>query len=119
MTRRAITILALALALVVVSAFALSQCQRAQTAGTAAKVARGQAGAAVESGSDAVDTVGNRSAADAATDQITRENDDAIRKADGAETPVAAPARDAGIAGLCRRRAYSGDPRCVQPPAAR
>lgn len=119
MTRRAIVLLGFCAALVIAVLFGLSQCQRAQNARTTANVAKGQAGASIESGGDAVGTVGNRSAADAASDQITRENEDAIRKADGSSAPVAAPVRDAGLNSLCRRAAYRGDPRCVQPPPAR
>lgn len=97
----------------------LRSCQEARTAGTVAKVAKGQAGAAIQSGADAANTIGNRMAADAATDQLTRENEDAIRNAEGAAAPVAAPARDAGLASLCRRAAYRGKPECVQHAAPR
>lgn len=119
MTRRVIIMLALGVALAVAILFGVTQCQSARNAKTATGLAKGQAGAAIESGGDAVETLGNRAAADAAGDQLTRENEDAIRKADGAGAPVAAPVRDAGVSSLCRRAAYRGDPRCVQPPAAR
>ncbi|RSY83103.1 hypothetical protein DAH66_12605 [Sphingomonas koreensis] len=119
MTRRAIILLALIAMLAGAIVFGLSQCQRAQTAKTTANVAKGQAGAAIESGSDAVDAIGNRAEQDAAADRLTRENEDAIRKAEGASAPVAAPVRDAGLDSLCRRAAYSRDPRCLQPPASR
>ena len=49
-----------------------------------------------------------------ATDTITRENDHAIRTAPGADAPVDPALRDTGLAGLCRRAAYRGDPKCVQ-----
>ncbi|WP_447724654.1 hypothetical protein [Sphingomonas koreensis] len=119
MTRRAIVILGLAVTLVIAILFGLSQCERARTAGTEAKVSKGQTDAAIESGSDAVDTLGNRSAADVTGDRISQENEDAIRKAEGANAPVAGPVRDAGLASLCRRAAYSRDPRCVQPSPTR
>ncbi|APR51978.1 hypothetical protein CA223_06885 [Sphingomonas koreensis] len=119
MTRRAIFILASVVAISLIFVFGVSQCQRAQNASTAAKVAKGQAGAAIESGGDAADTVGNRMAADAKTDAITQENRNAIQNAEGASAPVAAPVRDAGLASLCRRAAYRGDTRCVQPPPSR
>jgi hypothetical protein len=94
--------------------FAWHEWSVAHNARTAAKVATGQAGAALQSGQDAANTVGNRMDADAAGDQLTKENDDAIRKADGASAPVAAPVRDAGLRSLCRRAAYSRDPKCLQ-----
>jgi hypothetical protein len=106
----------LAFVALLVGLFALDRCQAARTAQTEAKLATGQADAAVQSGADAVNTVGNRMSADVATDTITQENRDAITKAEGASAPVAAPVRDAGLASLCRRAAYRRDPQCVQHP---
>ena len=97
----------------------LRSCDEARSAKTQAKLSTGQAGAAIQSGGDAANTIGNRMEADAASDLTTRENADAIRNAEGAGAPVAAAVRDAGLAGLCRRAAYSRDARCVQPPTAR
>ena len=104
----------LALAAIIVSLLLLDQCRATKSAKVETKLATGQAEASMISGSDAVTTIGNRMEADAATDQLTRENEDAIRHADGAAAPVAAPARDAGLASLCRRAAYRGKPECVQ-----
>lgn len=119
MTRRAIIFLCLIVAVSLICLFGVSQCQRAQNASTAAKVAKGQAGAAIESGGDAADTVGNRMTADAETDAITQENRDAIHNAEGARAPVAPAVRNAGLDSLCRRAAYSHDPRCLQRAPAR
>lgn len=104
---------------IVLALFALEQWRAARSAKAQAKLSTSQAGAAIESGHDAAATIGNRMDADATTDQITRENEDAIRRAEGADAPVAAPLRDAGIASLCRRAAYQRDPRCVQQPGPR
>jgi len=93
---------------------ALSSIRSCTTAKTETKLAKSQAGAAIESGTDAVETVGNRAQSDATTDAITSENDNAIRNAEGANAPVAAGARDAGFASLCRRAVYRSDPKCVQ-----
>lgn len=90
------------------------QWQHGRSAEAEARLNRNQRGAAIESGADAVTVIGNRMEIDAAGDATTRENDDAIRKADGAAAPVAAPVRNAGLASLCRRAAYRGDPKCVQ-----
>ncbi|PXA90331.1 hypothetical protein DMC47_27635 [Nostoc sp. 3335mG] len=114
MTRLSKLLVGLGLIVLVLGILWLNSCQSARTARTEAKLNKGQADAAVRSGRDAVDTVGNRAAADTLGDALTRENDDAIRNAEGADAPVADGVRDAGLAGLCRRAAYRGDPRCVQ-----
>lgn len=90
----------------------LRSCQAERTAKTQAKVSSGQAGASLQSGQDATNTVGNRMDADASEDQQTRASGDEIRKADGAAAPVAAPVRDAGLTALCRRAAYRDTKRC-------
>ena len=105
----ALAVLALVMALV-----AQRSCRAASAARTGARLATGQAGAAIASGQDAANTIGNRMAGDAATDAMTRENDDAIRKAPGAGALVDAAADAAGRNGLCRRAAYRRDPQCVQ-----
>ena len=79
-----------------------------------ARLGANQTGAAIESGKDAVQTVGAAGERDASIDRTTTENNDAIQKADGADAPVAAGVRDAGIDGLCRRASYINDPRCLQ-----
>jgi hypothetical protein len=114
MSRVAKALIALGAVIAVLGLLLLNQCQSASTARDQAKLNKGQAGAAIESGGDAVNTVGNRATSDAQGDALTRENDDAIRNAEGAGAPVADGVRDAGLAGLCRRAAYRGDPRCVQ-----
>ena len=111
------TIVALAVwATVMLACLTLAYCQwqRAGTAATEAKLNRSQGGAAIESGRDAVTVIGGRSDQDAAADAATKENEDEIRKAEGAAAPVATPVRDSGLRGLCRRAAHRGDPRCVQ-----
>lgn len=114
MTRTAKLLLILGGAILILGILWLNSCQSTRNAKTETRLNKGQAGAAVESGRDSVNTVGNRAATDAAGDTITRENDNAIRNADGASAPVADGVRDTGLASLCRRAAYRGDPRCVQ-----
>jgi hypothetical protein len=120
MTRRAL-IGIFVWAAVVLATLTLGFCQwrHARTAEAEARLNRNQAGAEIQSGADAVNVIGARAEADAAGDATTRENDDAIRKADGAAAPVTAPARDAGLASLCRRAAYRGDAKCVQRARSR
>lgn len=93
-------------------------CQMAQTAKTEARLSKGQTGAALASGADAVETLGQTAAGEAATDSITEENQRAIRQAPGADAPVDPAVHDAGLRGLCRRAAYRGRPECLQFPAA-
>ncbi|MDE8654762.1 hypothetical protein [Novosphingobium album (ex Liu et al. 2023)] len=84
-----------------------------------ARLNANQADAAAESGHDAVETLGTQAAAEDAADVITGENADAIHSAPGANAPVAAPVRDAGLRGLCRRAAYQRNPQCLQLAPAR
>lgn len=114
-TRNAVRILIALVVLALLAAIVVQRsCSAARTASAAARLATGQAGAAIASGHDAADTIGNRMADDAASDTITRENDDAIRNAHGADAPVDPAASAAGLRGLCRRAAYRRDPQCVQ-----
>lgn len=107
-----------AVALLAIALLGTAKCAYDQRAKTEVKLAKGQAGAAVASGSDAVETLGNQQAAEVAADAITKENGDAIRNAQGADAPVNPAVRDAGFASLCRRAAYHSNPKCVQhaPP---
>ena len=79
-----------------------------------ARLGRNQASAASESGADAVNTVGRAGDREAGDDALTRSNEEDIRNAEGSDATVAPGARDAGLAALCRRRAYADDPRCVR-----
>ena len=111
--------LIVAVILIVGGVLFLRSCETARTAKAQAKVSTGQAGASLISGADAVDTAGNVQGNEIAADAITRENDHAIQTAAGAGVPVATAVRNAGLASLCRRAAYRGDPKCVQQPPAR
>ncbi len=118
-TTAAKVITGLAIVAVLAALFALNQCRSASTAHTEAKLGTGQAGAAIASGHDAADTIGNRMTNDADTDAITRENADVIRNARGADAPVDPDAAAAGLRSLCRRAAYRRDPQCLQHPDPR
>jgi hypothetical protein len=102
----------LTIAVLVVAVLGVAKCSYDQRAQTEVKLAKDQAGAALQSGQDAVNTVGNRMDADAQGDALTRSSAATIDNAEGAKAPVAAPVRDAGIAALCRRAAYRDTPRC-------
>lgn len=101
-------------ALILLALFGWHEWSVARTAKVETRLATGQAGAAIASGQDSVNTIGNRMDADAAGDTVHRENVDANNKAEGGNVVVAAPATDTGVAGLCRHAAYHRDPRCVQ-----
>jgi len=119
-SRAGVRILAALVVLALLAAILVQRsCGAARTAHAAAKLAAGQAGAAIASGHDAADTIGNRMADDRAADTITRENDDAIRNARGADAPVDPAADAVGRRGLCKRAAYRRDPQCVQHPDPR
>jgi hypothetical protein len=79
-----------------------------------ARLATNQVQAAQQNGADAVNVVGQAGEREAASDDLTRSNDKEIRNAQGADAPVAAAARNAGLASLCRRASYQRDPKCVQ-----
>ena len=78
-----------------------------------ARLGKNQAEAAAQSGRDAVNTVGAAGEREATSADLTRENDRDIRNAEGADATVAAPARDAGLAALCRRATYQDTKQCV------
>lgn len=100
--------------LLLLGLFAWHEWQVSHTAKTEVRLATGQAGAALDSGHDSANAIGNRMDQDAATDTITRENQDALRNVQGADAPVAPAATGAGIAGLCRYAAYRSKPQCLQ-----
>lgn len=89
------------------------------SAKTEARLARNAAGAAIESGRDAVNTIGKQMASEDAIDIISRENEHEIRNAPGARAPVDPAARDAALRSLCRRAAYRERPECLQFAPAR
>lgn len=90
-----------------------------QRAKVEARLNANQADAAAASGDDAVETVSSQAAVEDAVDAITKGNADAIHSAPGADAPVAAPVRDAGLAGLCKRASYRNDPKCLQHTATK
>lgn len=112
--RLIITALAGFALIILLTLFGWHEWRASRTARTEARLAAGQAGAALASGQDAANTIGNRMDADASTDTVTRENDNAIRNAAGASAPVDPALRNVALRGLCRRAAYRHDPKCLQ-----
>lgn len=106
---------AVAVLLVVVLILGVLQirsCQQARQQAAQSRVDKAQHGALENSAADAINTQGEVSARDRASEDITRTNEKDIRNAEGANDPVNPAARDAGLASLCRRAAYRDSERC-------
>jgi hypothetical protein len=91
---------------------ALNQCEKRRNQAAQNRVNEGQLGARVESGGDAVNTVAAAGEREAASEQLTRENEREIRNAEGASDPVNNAVRGAGLRALCLRDSYRNDPKC-------
>jgi hypothetical protein len=79
-----------------------------------AKLGKNQTNAAINSGHDAVETIGNRQAADEADRQAVEETKDDIKN-----QTDAGGVTDAGRRGLCRLASHRSNPECVQHPPPR
>ncbi len=114
--KRPIVILIGAVLLFVLGALLVNAITGGAVAKALARLQGNRADAALESGRDAVNTVGDQGAAERASDDLTRSNEDEIRNAEGSDAVVADPAHAAGIRSLCRRAAKR--PECLQlaPP---
>jgi len=107
-----------AVAVLVLVLLSIGKCSYDQRAKTELKLKTNQVDAARQSGTDAVQTFGNTQANETATDQVGRENSDAIDKTSGAHNAVADDTRIAGLQSLCRRSSYrASHAECVQHPA--
>lgn len=96
-------------------AFGIHSCDVHRSKAAQSRLDKGQAGAASNSAADAIGTVAASGAASAASEDLTRSNEQQIRAAQGANAPVNPAARDAGLAALCKRATYRDDPRCKGP----
>lgn len=105
-TRLIAALAAIALA-VLLGLVAWSQWQRAHVARTETRLATGQRGAAIDSGTDAVETVGTAQANEADTQIIVKEGTDAIQQAPGGDSNAAADRA------ACRLRSYRHSVKCV------
>jgi Flp pilus assembly protein TadB len=86
--------------------------EKSRSQGAQARVERSQADAAANSGADAVGTVARSGEAAAASEEMTRENEQQIRNAKGANDPVSDASTAAGKAAYCKRDAYKDKPYC-------
>lgn len=100
-------VLLIAAALVIVVLLGFNQWQRLHTSKTETRLATGQAGAALQSGADAVETIGNAHAAEIQTHAIVKDGQDAINAAPAGDS------NDAADRAACRMRSYRNQPRCI------
>ncbi len=99
--------------IVALFAFGTSQCAKRRNAASQARVDSAQADAASNSAADAIGTVARSGEAQAASEQLTRDNERAIRDAPGADVRVDMGVHTAGLKALCQRAAYKDAPRCA------
>jgi ABC-type multidrug transport system fused ATPase/permease subunit len=107
---RAIVLTLIGLMLVAAFVFGTNQCSQRRNQAAQSRVERSQAEAASNSAADAIDTVAASGKAEAASEDMTRNNDKEIRNAEGASDAVNPAVRDAGLRSLCRRPAYRNAP---------
>lgn len=94
--------------LLILVMFAIGRCALAPNPVTEqTKIDIGQASAMGASGAQAVATVSNVMANDAAADTLTTENANAIDHAEGAHTVVPPASRAAGVHALCARASFA------------
>jgi len=98
--------------------FGFSQWREARNSRQQTRLSESQAEAVSSSAVDAIGEAGALHSRDTRSDQLTRENSNAIRNAPGADAPVDNSVRAAGLDSLCRRPAYRGSEFCLQRPAA-
>lgn len=94
--------------------FGVTQCDKRRNEAAQSRVNEGQAGAAQESGADAIGRVSNRAASAQAGEDLTRANADDIRNAPGASDRVNSGVDQAGRAAICRRPSYANTPQCAR-----
>lgn len=94
------------LALVIVPLVVLRSCQSAGTGKTQAKLSQGQTDAAIASGQDAVETIGNAAARETEIDRSVKDGTDAINHAPAGDS------NDAADRAACGMRSYRDLPRC-------
>lgn len=106
----ALVVAAVLLAVAIIAT--LTYCQNQRSRGAQSRVEESQSNAMANSSADAIGTVSNAGASEAASEDLTRSNEKDIRNAEGSNAAVNPAARDAGRRALCMRRAYRDDPQC-------
>ena len=93
--------------------WAIASLMGSKTAKTEARLSTNQAEASLESGVDAVESVGQTIQYERHVDIITRETERVIREAPGADAPVNPDLDRIARERLCQRTAYLEHPDCV------
>lgn len=109
---RTIAYVAGGIVIVVLALLLLSQCDKRRNKKAQSKVDTAQSGAATNSAADAINTVSEAGQREAASEDLTRQNERDIRAAPGAGDRVNAGVNTAGLQALCRRDAYRNTERC-------
>jgi hypothetical protein len=112
LARPVLFIVGLFVALAIIG-LAVRSCSEARQGAAVARVEREEGKAAGASAADAVTTLQEAVAAEKSIDDATKENDRAIKSADGASAPVSDGVDDAGRRSLCGRAAYRGSRDCL------
>lgn len=102
-----------AILLLALIAFGVNQCSKRKSEAAQARVSASQAEAQSDSARDAITTVARSGEETAASEQLTRDSERAIRAAPGADARVDMGVHSAGLAALCKRAAYKDAPRCA------
>ena len=103
------------LALIVAAAAIIPGCVRDwQSQRAQSRMNAGQAGAAQETGRDAIGTVSNRAASDAGSEELSRNNARDIANAPGASDRVNPGVDAAGRAAICKRPSMAARPECAR-----
>lgn len=98
--------------LFIVLSIVLYQCDKRRDEKAQSKVDAAQSEAATNSAADAINTVSEAGKREAASEDLTRQNERDIRAAPGAGDRVNAGVNAAGLQALCRRDAYRNTERC-------
>jgi hypothetical protein len=114
LSAQAIALIALVVLVALVVFAGPAACNKIRSLGAQNRLTQSQLNASGQSGHDAVETVGNRQAADEAGRRTVEETKDEISK-----QTDAGGVTDAGRRGLCRLASHRGDAECLQHPPAR
>lgn len=110
---RTIALVVGVLVLIAAVTFGVTQCDKRRNQAAQSRVDNAQSGAASNSAADAIGTVARSGEREAASEDLTRQNERDIRAADGAGDRVNMGVHSAGLKALCQRAAYRNEPRCA------
>ena len=109
---RTLALIAGLIALTLLALYVPSCLQKQRSRAAQARMNTAQGEAAVASGKDASEAQASVNSNEVASETLGRENERAIRDAEGSTAVVAAPANAAGMRALCSRKSYANTERC-------